>query len=91
MAGLPPREPTCAACPRGAAPCLDSPVCRHFSPVVATPVSSCRLQLDGDAVNTSAFCMAHPDAGTHRDVARQLAEFIDSVLPEFGRAAQQQP
>lgn len=49
------------------------------------------LQLDGDAVNTSAFCMAHPDAGTHRDVARQLAEFIDSVLPEFGRAAQQQP
>ncbi|KAL4428334.1 hypothetical protein ABPG75_002423 [Micractinium tetrahymenae] len=48
------------------------------------------LQLDGDAVNTTAFCMAHPDAGTHRDVARQLVEFIDSVLPLFGRPSRQQ-
>lgn len=55
------------------------------------PSSKCALQLDGAAVNTTAFCMLHPDAATHRDVARQLVDFIDSVLPEFGEPALQQP
>ncbi|KAL4420247.1 hypothetical protein ABPG77_003426 [Micractinium sp. CCAP 211/92] len=49
------------------------------------------LQLDGDVINTTAFCMAHPDVGTHRDVARQLVEFISAVLPEFAKPAQRRP
>lgn len=42
------------------------------------------LQLVGEEIDNSDYCLAHPDAATHAGVAAQLIQFIEAALPAFG-------
>jgi hypothetical protein len=42
------------------------------------------LQLVGEEIDNSSYCLGHPDAATHAVVAAQLIQFIEAALPTFG-------
>ena len=42
------------------------------------------LQLVGEEIDNSNYCLGHPDAATHAAVAAQLIQFIEAALPAFG-------